>query len=706
MKHILLYCQEEFKDHNIAFYFFNARGGPLEKSPLGMLRSLMVQLLEQSPFLQVQFIPHFLTKKLRHGKSEWRWETGELKEFLLREYKRHQCKDTFLLIDALDECNDPDVQEVMDLLEDLSKNAIQSGSNLRICLSSRHYPYIDTKKKIELVVEQQAEHDEDIFKYVQSKLKATNKDIHRQILEKAQHIFIWVVLVVELLNIEFKKGKIEAMRKKLKEIPSNLDELFSKLLGKEDSEGDKATILVFQWVLFSIQPLKPAQLYFAVLSGTDPDGLGAWDRSELEFETIKRFIISASRGLVEVISGNGYYTDVDIGKGQGIVQFIHQSVIDFLTRNQRLVNLDPTLAPKAIGASHARLASCCMAYTMQEGLAIDISSRANSEVGESYPLLEYTLGNLFTHAENAQAEGIPQISLLQQLEKHVGYELLQSLSRNSVKPDKSFEGAQLLYVMSLRGCYYLVRALLLEHETNINAQGGFFGTALQAAAQGGHSDIVTLLLEYKANVNVQGGYFGTVLHAAARSGYDYIATLLLEHGADVNAQCGCCGTALQAAVQQSHRDIVVLLLEYGADVNAQGGIALQAAALWGHSDIATLLLKRGADVNARGGLYSTALQAAALWGYSDIATLLLKRGADVNAQGGLYSTALQAAALGGHSDIVALLLEHGADVNAQGGLYSTALQAAAWGGNSDIVALLLDREANINVQGGPYGTAL
>ena len=540
MKHTLLHCQEEFDDHNIAFYFFNARGSPLEKSPLGMLRSLVVQLLEQNPFLQKQFIPSFLKKKIRHGESGWKWETGELKEFLLLEYKRHQCKHTLLLIDALDECNDSDVQDVVDFLENLSENAIQSGSNLRICLSSRHYPHIDMKRKDVLVVEKQAEHDQDIFKYVQSKLKATNRDIEEQILEKAQHLFIWVVLVVELLNIEFNKGRIKAMWKKLKEIPSDLDKLFSKLLERGDPENDKKTaILVFQWVLFSVRPLKPTELYFAVLAGTDPDELGAWDQSQVDFETIKRFITSASRGLVEIVPETKFFT----GDDQVIVQFIHQSVIDFLTRNQRLVKLDPTLTPNAVGASHAQLVSCCMAYIMQEelrSLAMGMSSRTNSygipdEVEKPYPLLNYTLTNLLEHAENAQAEEISQISLLRRLGMRGDYEILQSLHDYL---STRFQGAQLLYMVSLEGQYYLVRALLLECGPNVNAQGGKYGTAFQATAVEGCTDIVTLLLERGANVNAHGGHYDTALQAAATWGYTDMVALLLERGANVNAQGG------------------------------------------------------------------------------------------------------------------------------------------------------------------------
>jgi ankyrin repeat protein len=666
MKHALQYCQENFKDHNIAFYFFNARGRSLEKSPLGMLRSLVVQLLEQDPFLSDAFIPTFLIKKTRHRASEWRWKTGELKEFLLMEYQRHHDKPTLLIIDALDECSDSDVQEVVDFLEDLSEYAIQSSSNLRICLSSRHYPTIDMKKKIELVVEQQAKHDRDISRYVQSKLITTNKYIQKRILEKSQHIFIWVVLVVHLLNMEFNRGQIKAMWTRLDEIPDDMDELFLEILERKDSEdGKKMTLLLFQWVLFAVQPLKPTQLYFAVLAGTDPPELGAWDRSQVELETIDRFITSCSKGLVEIRPKVNYYT----GEDESGVQFIHQSVIDCLTRNHRISRLDLALGSTAAGTSHSRLASCCMAYIMQqdlESLTIDMSLGVDAtKVKESYPLLEYASMNLLTHAENAQADGITQVSLLQQLEDHRGYEILRKLHDIWTPDVYKFKETRLLYALSLYGCDSLVRALLHDRGADVNAQGGFYDTALQAAAAFGSTTIVTLLLDCGADVNAQGGHYNTALQAAAAVGSTAIVTLLLDRGADINADGGYYNTALQAAAAvYDSIDLVTLLLDRGADVNAQGGYygnALQAAATeYDSMATITLLLDRGADVNAQGGYYGNALQAAAVLDNLVTVTLLLDRGADVNAHGGLYETALQAATERCKGDLRMLLLEWGA----------------------------------------------
>ncbi|KAF1810116.1 hypothetical protein P152DRAFT_401955 [Eremomyces bilateralis CBS 781.70] len=47
--------------------------------------------------------------------------------------------------------------------------------------------------------------------------------------------------------------------------------------------------------------------------------------------------------------------------------------------------------------------------------------------------------------------------------------------------------------------------LLLGKGADVNAQGGTYGNALQAASSGGNKDIVELLLGKGANVDAQGG---------------------------------------------------------------------------------------------------------------------------------------------------------------------------------------------------------
>ena len=254
--------------------------------------------------------------------------------------------------------------------------------------------------------------------------------------------------------------------------------------------------------------------------------------------------------------------------------------------------------------------------------------------------------------------------------------------------------------------------LLLDKGANVNADGGEYGTTLQAAACYGRVEVIRLLLGKGADINAMGGEYGTALQAAAYRG-SIITRLLLNKGANINAVGGKYGTALQAAAYERNRGIIRLLLDKEANVNAEGGeygTALQAAVYNGSIDVIRLLLNKGANINAVGGRYGNALQTAAVACGDNIKIiqLLLDKGANVNAEGGEYGTALQAAAYEGNEGIIKLLLDKGASINAVGGRYGNALQAAAYCNNIDtsIIQLLLDNGANINAMGGEYGTAL
>jgi ankyrin repeat protein len=218
--------------------------------------------------------------------------------------------------------------------------------------------------------------------------------------------------------------------------------------------------------------------------------------------------------------------------------------------------------------------------------------------------------------------------------------------------------------------------------------------SLYEAAEKGDLDAVKKLIAAKRDVNAQGRWYGNALQAASFKGFEPVVRLLLENGADVNARGGHFGNALQAASSMGSEAVVRLLLEKGAEVNAQGGnyaTALQAASRDGSEAVVRLLLKKGAEVNARGGYYCTPLHAASYKGHEAVVRLLLEKGADVNIQGGYHGTALQAASYGGHEAVVRLLLEKGADVKAQGGKYGSAVMAASKNGHFAVLKLL---EAN------------
>jgi len=118
----------------------------------------------------------------------------------------------------------------------------------------------------------------------------------------------------------------------------------------------------------------------------------------------------------------------------------------------------------------------------------------------------------------------------------------------------------------------------------------------------GDLEVFRLLLNRGADVNAQGGYSGSAVSAAAR-GHNTILKELLEHGADA-ALGG--SAALVSTARCVNNEAISILLDHGADLHCQEGVpgkALHVAAKEGNVSTVKLLLDRGADVNAFGGKY-------------------------------------------------------------------------------------------------------
>jgi ankyrin repeat protein len=87
-----------------------------------------------------------------------------------------------------------------------------------------------------------------------------------------------------------------------------------------------------------------------------------------------------------------------------------------------------------------------------------------------------------------------------------------------------------LYYAALLGLSTVTR-LLLDKGVNVNAQGGHFGNALQAASERGDEQVVKTLLDAGAEVNAQGGEYDNALQAASAGGHEQVVKTLLNAGA-------------------------------------------------------------------------------------------------------------------------------------------------------------------------------
>jgi ankyrin repeat protein len=73
--------------------------------------------------------------------------------------------------------------------------------------------------------------------------------------------------------------------------------------------------------------------------------------------------------------------------------------------------------------------------------------------------------------------------------------------------------------------------MLLNKGADVNAHGGHYGNALQAASVDGHNQVVKMLLDKGANANVHGGKYSNALQAASLRGHGQVVKMLLDRGA-------------------------------------------------------------------------------------------------------------------------------------------------------------------------------
>lgn len=115
---------------------------------------------------------------------------------------------------------------------------------------------------------------------------------------------------------------------------------------------------------------------------------------------------------------------------------------------------------------------------------------------------------------------------------------------------------------------------LLDRGANANVGGGEYGFPLQAACANEKENCekaTKFLLEKcpQIHVNATGGVFGSALQAAAHSGQTDSVRMLLDRGANVNIRGGIHRSALNAAIFQGYWDIVEVLLKRGAIPDSQ-----------------------------------------------------------------------------------------------------------------------------------------
>ncbi|CAG7940465.1 unnamed protein product [Penicillium salamii] len=669
------------KDAMTASFFFNARGDTLEKTISGMYRSLLLQLLEGYPDLQAVLDDPDQVPRNQTGCPS----LNVLKNLFANAISALGQRSLVCFVDALDECDEQQVVDMVQYFEDLTEDSTAKGVRFRICFSSRHYPYIFIRRGLRLTLEDQSGHADDLETYVTSRLliqePALVEKLQPKLFKKAAGVFMWVVLVVDILNTEYRRGRM-ALERRLEEIPSDLSALFKDIL-RRDNEDMEALKLCILWILFAKKPLQLQEFYHAIWSGLSLGGSGDDQIPDVTVlgtggasDMFKRYVISSSKGLAETTKSD-----------QPRVQFIHESVRDFLIKDNGLYELWPELGLDCEGLGHETLKHCCDLYannttvrTSVDKLPAEPTSENKNGILQKYPFLEYVTQNILHHA-NAAAKAVPQDEFLSCF--HLSEWIKVSNMFEKFKTRRYTPKASLLYVLANGGYPALIRART-KNDAEINVFGERYKYPLLAALANGHKDAVAALLNSPSRIC---------------DGVDI--TEGLNHRKDLREYAN--RTPLSWASQNGHVGIVKLLLQTGIpcdeeDKDVQTPLSL--ALIGGHATIARLLIDKGADTNARDMINRLLRHKALKVNHEKIAPLLidtLKINFDIDAIDENGRTLLQRAADPGYEAIVRFLIAKEADVNTRNRVGQTPLYTAVESGRVVVAKLLIEKGAHINI---------
>ncbi|KAJ5425059.1 hypothetical protein N7465_000129 [Penicillium sp. CMV-2018d] len=304
---------------NMSFFFCQATDERINNA-ISVLRGLIFMLACEQPSVIHHIRKRYdqTGKQLFEDANAWQALSGILSDIL----EDSTLKDTYFIIDALDECTG-DLSLLLDLIVEAS-----SSGNARVkwIVSSRNWPIIEdyfggATQKTSLSLELNATSiSEAVAIYIQFKVqqlaekkryKPTVRDIvASHLMLNSQDTFLWVALVYE----ELAKARPWNTPKLLTSFPPGLDSLYRRMLQQiRDSEDAELCNRILSVASTVYRPITLNELVALV---DMPDGISTDDDDFLPDDF-----------LSEIIRLCGSFLTLR----ENIVFFVHQSAKDFLT---------------------------------------------------------------------------------------------------------------------------------------------------------------------------------------------------------------------------------------------------------------------------------------------------------------------------------------------------------------------------------------
>jgi hypothetical protein len=330
-----------------ASFYFWAGGTEMQRSRRGLFQQLLFEILRQCPDFISAMAPEVWPKS--GPLTNLQWSESQL-ETAFRSL-RGLTADTKIcfFIDGLDEYtgDQGDRQHLIEVLRTIS-----DIPNIKLCVSSRPWVCFQsafgTDPRLKLRLEELTVDDiasfardklEEIPGFVMFKQETESYvDLVQEIVRRAEGVFLWVFLVVRSLRDGLtNEDNISLLRKRLDELPSDLEHFFKKLIDSVDKIYQRQMAITFQVALRSPGPLSLLTHWFIDEEDTSwmnqlPPRME--DRGLFE-QRMSRRLYGRYKGLLEVSK---------MARCKR-VNFIHRTLRDYLTDNARELFSLPGLNP-------------------------------------------------------------------------------------------------------------------------------------------------------------------------------------------------------------------------------------------------------------------------------------------------------------------------------------------------------------------------
>jgi hypothetical protein len=228
-----------------ADHFFWLLGSNVQKTVDGLLRSLLHSLLlslsRSTLPIKLEAINHICTPRSQMD-AHCAWSRSELREMLIRFTSVPGVK-SFLLVDALDEC------EPQDHLGDIANEILRISQlpNVKLCVSHRPWEVFTRRFTHASILHLDSLTLYDMETYVRDRLTDaesevdSNSDFHNRtepteklihnLAHAAEGVFLWTELITNAICSEIRKGRRgEQLVQVMDDFPTDLDHYFHRLI--------------------------------------------------------------------------------------------------------------------------------------------------------------------------------------------------------------------------------------------------------------------------------------------------------------------------------------------------------------------------------------------------------------------------------------------------------------------------------------------